>query len=302
MTLSVVVGAGGVGTITAHLLADAGHEVRLITRSGNGPQDSRIQCVAADAGDTARLIELTTGAQTLFNCAAPPYHRWHTDLLPLFGSLLATAEATRADYVMLGNLYGYGAPTAPMTEDLPMAPNSVKGRIRAQAWQEALAAHEAGRVRVTEVRSSDFLGRGGQSNFAILVAPKVIAGKTALFPADLDAPHSWTGTGDAARTLVTVAQDDRAWGRAWHVPSNPPVTPRQLADRLAAVAGASPARLRRMPGWMLRAAGLFSPVARELPEVLYQLDRPFVLDSTLTEKTFGLAPTSLDTILREMTP
>jgi hypothetical protein len=43
---------------------------------------------------------------------------------------------------------------APMTEDLPMAPNTVTGRIRAQVWQEAIAAHRAGRVRVTEVRAS----------------------------------------------------------------------------------------------------------------------------------------------------
>jgi hypothetical protein len=67
---------------------------------------------------------------------------------------VATAEATGAGYVMLGNLYGYGPVDAPMTEDLPMAPNTVKGRIRAQVWQEAIAAHRAGRVRVTEVRAS----------------------------------------------------------------------------------------------------------------------------------------------------
>ncbi|MBF6435411.1 NAD-dependent epimerase/dehydratase family protein [Nocardia cyriacigeorgica] len=302
MTLSVVVGAGGVGTLTAQLLADAGHEVRLITRSGSGPRDRHIQCVAADAGDTARLIELTTGAQTLFNCAAPPYHRWRTQLLPLFGSLLRTAEATGAGYVMLGNLYGYGAPAAAMTEETPMAPNSVKGRVRAQAWQEAMAAYEAGRVRVTEVRASDFLGRGGRSTFAVMVAPKVLSGKTALLPGDPDAPHSWTGTGDAARTLIALAQDERAWGRAWHVPTSPPVSPRQLAERLARVAGAPAPTLRRMPGWMLRVGGLTSPIVRELREVQYQLDQPFVVDSTFTEQTFGITPTSLTDILHDMVP
>jgi nucleoside-diphosphate-sugar epimerase len=188
-----------------------------------------------------------------------------------------------------------------MTEDFPMAPNSVKGELRAQAWQEAVAAHDAGRARVTEVRASDFLGRGAHSNFGIMVAPKVVAGKTALFPADLDAEHSWTGTADAARALIAVNEDDRAWGRAWHVPTNPPITPRHLAERLALIAGAPPAKLRRMPNWMLRAAGLVSPIARELPEVQYQLQRPFVLDSALTEQTFGLRPSPLAEILGEMT-
>jgi nucleoside-diphosphate-sugar epimerase len=243
-----------------------------------------------------RLIELTTGAGILFNCAAPPYHKWRTELLPLARSLVATAEAIGVGYVMLGNLYGYGPVDAPMTEDLPMAPNTVKGRIRAQVWQEG-----AGRVRVTEVRASDFIGLGAMSNFSIMVAPKIVAGKTALFPADLDAPHGWAGTGDAALALIAVSQDDRAWGRAWHVPTNRPVSPRQLTTALAEHAGTSGANLRRMPGWLLSLAGLFSPIVRELPEVQYQLQRPFILDSSLTQQTFGLKPAPLEDLFLEMT-
>lgn len=299
MSLQVVVGAGGAGAGTARLLAGSGHDVRLVTRRGSGPVHPRIQRIAADAAGAARLAELTAGAATLFNCAAPPYHRWRTDLPPLASALLETAIRTGAGYVMLGNLYGYGQVDGPMTEDLPIAPNTVKGRIRAQAWSDALSAHEAGRVRVTEVRASDFIGRGAMSAFTIMVAPKILAGRPALFPADLDAPHSWTGTGDAARALVAIAQDDRAWGRAWHVPSNRAVSARQLANTLAQSAGAVAPRLRRMPGWLLTLAGLASPVVRELPEMQYQFQRPFILDSSETENTFGLTATPLPDILRE---
>jgi hypothetical protein len=38
-----------------------------------------------------------------------------------------------------------------------------------------------------------------------MVAPKIVADKTAFFPADLDAPHSWTGTADAALALIAVS-------------------------------------------------------------------------------------------------
>jgi hypothetical protein len=99
------------------------------------PEHPRIQRIAADVTDTQRLIELTTGAGILFNCAAPPYHKWRTELLPLARSLVATAEATGAGYVMLGNLYGYGPVDAPMTEemteDLPMAPHGEGSHPRA---------------------------------------------------------------------------------------------------------------------------------------------------------------------------
>ncbi len=131
-----------------------------------------------------------------------------------------------------------------------------------------------------------------------LMVPALLKGRTARLPADLDAPHSFTYTGDMARTLVTVATDERAWGRAWHVPTDAPVTMRELADRICRIAGLPAPKLRRMPYWLLWTAGLFSAPIKELREVRYQFQRPFVLDSTLTRETFGLAATPLDEALR----
>jgi nucleoside-diphosphate-sugar epimerase len=299
MSLNVVVGAGGAGVATAELLAGVGHEVRLITRRGSGPSHPRIQRVALDATNTADLFTVVTGASTLFNCAAPPYHQWPRQLPGLAAALLEAAITTGVDYVMLGNLYAYGPADAPMTEDLPMRPNSVKGALRAQIWADAKAAHDAGRVRVTEVRASDFIGRGAQSVFTIMVAPKVLAQKSALFPADLDAPHSWTGTVDTARALIAAGGSEHAWGRPWHAPTNPAVTARELATILARCADVRAPKLYRMPRWLLGAAALSSKVVRELPEMQYQLRKPFIVDSSRMQREFGLSPTPLTDILRD---
>ncbi|MFW6689453.1 NAD-dependent epimerase/dehydratase family protein [Streptomyces sp. MAR4 CNX-425] len=300
MSLVIVVGAGATGSAAARLLADGGHRVRLVTRSGSGPGHPGVERVAADAADADRLTEVADGAATLLNCAAPPYHTWAEAFPPLAAAQLTAAERTGADYVLLDNAYAYGQVDGPMTEDLPPAPNSVKGRVRAEVWRQTLAAHEAGRVRVATVRASDFIGVGALSVFTASVAPRVLTGRTALVPADLDAPHSWTATRDAARALVAVAGDGTARGGVWHAPTPPPESVRDLAARLARVAGARPPKLRTMPGWMLRAGGLFSPLVRELPEVQYQFRRPFVLDSSHTERTFDLSPTPLDDTLADM--
>ena len=299
MSVKVVVGAGGTGVATAELLADAGHEVRLVTRTGSGPVRADIRRIALDASKAEALTAVLQGATTLYNCAAPPYHLWREQLPGLTSGMLRAAIASGVDYVMLGNLYGYGSVGGPITEDLRLKPNSVKGELRAQAWEQAKAAYDAGRVRVTEVRASDFIGRGAQSVFTIMVAPKVLAGKTALFPADLNAPHSWTGTVDAARAMVAISADERGWGRPWHVPTNPAVSPRELATTLAYCAKAPAPKLRRMPGWLLSAAALTSKTVRELPEMQYQLQKPFVLDSSTTERTFALSPTPLTDILSD---
>jgi nucleoside-diphosphate-sugar epimerase len=300
MAFHVVVGAGPVGSATARLLAGAGERVRLITRSGNGPELDGIERVAADATDPALLAQHSAGAVALYSCAGPAYHRWSTDWPPLGAALIQAAESTGAVLVTTGNLYGYGEVDGPITEDLPLRPNSVKGRVRVALWAGALAAHEAGRIRTAEVRGSDYLGAGALSPFGIMVLPKVLAGKRGSVPADLDAPHSWTYVGDVARTLIAVAAESSAWGRAWHVPTAAPLSVRALATRAAELAGAPAARVGKMPTVALRLAGLVNPAAREMLEVQYQLQKPFVLDSSAAVAALGIDPTPTDEALLEM--
>ncbi|MDI9579433.1 MAG: NAD-dependent epimerase/dehydratase family protein [Thermobispora sp.] len=297
----VIVGAGQVGGLLAELLADRGHEVVVVTRSGSGPDRPGVRRVAADAADAAAMRRIAVQADALYNCANPAYHRWAQDWPPIAAALLAAAEDSGAVLVTLSNLYGYGPVDGPITEDLPLAATGTKGRVRARMWEEARAAHLAGRVRVTEVRASDFFGphASDRSYLGARFVGPLLAGRPATIVNDPDVPHSWTYLPDVARALAAVAADERAWGGAWHVPSNPPITTREFAERLCVLAGAPAPRLRRIPGWAVKAAGLFVPFLRELEEIRYQFDRPFVLDASATEAALGLAPTPLDDALRE---
>lgn len=294
----VVVGAGQVGVQLARTLQEQGHEVVLVSRSGSGPDT--VERVSADASDRARLTGIARGADTLYNCVNPRYHRWPQDWPPIADALLATAETTGAGYVILGNLYVYGPPDGPMRETDPLAPSSAKAEVRARMWRDALAAHEAGRVRVTEVRGSDFFGPGcrDQSHLGTRFVPRLLAGRTVRFLGDPDQPHSWTYVPDVARALATAGTDDRAWGRAWHVPTSPALSGREVAERLCAIAGVENPGVGVLPHWLLRAVGTVSPMIRELEAVRYQFVRPFVVDSSEFEDTFGAAPTPMDEALR----
>ncbi|MEV4242907.1 NAD-dependent epimerase/dehydratase family protein [Streptosporangium canum] len=293
----VVVGAGQVGSQVATLLAGQGHEVVLVSRSGSGP--GGVEKAAADASDSAALIRLARGADAIYNCVNPLYHRWMQDWPPIADSLLATAEATGAGYVILGNLYVYGPPGGPMRESDPLRPTSEKAGVRVRMWQDALAAHEAGRIRVTEVRGSDYFGPGclDQSHLGGRFVPRLLAGKPVRFAGDPAQPHSWTYVPDVARALVTAATDDRSWGRAWHVPTAPAMSAREVAERLCALAGVPDPGVKVMPHWLIRAAGTVSPMLGELEHVRYQFVSPFVIDSTDFQSTFGMAPTSVDEAL-----
>ncbi len=303
MAVHVIVGAGPVGSGTARLLAEAGHDVRVVTRSGGGPSHERIELVRADAADPAALRAATAGADTIYNCVNPPYHRWTTDWPPIAASLLAAAEHTGAGLVIMGNLYGYGEVDRPMTEDLPLAATSVKGRVRVAMWENALAAHRAGRVRVTEARASDFFGPtvGTNTMMGTAFMPRILAGRAPYVIGRPDVPHSWSFMPDVVRALVVLGTDERAWGRAWHVPVAPPESLRGMAGRVAAVAGVPEPAVRRIPEPVVRGVGLFVPMMREFAEVRYQHDRPFVLDTSAFTQTFGIEATPMDDAVKATT-
>jgi nucleoside-diphosphate-sugar epimerase len=301
MSLKVVVGAGATGVPTALLLAESGDQVRLVSRRGSGPAHPRIELVAEDATDTARLAELATGAATLYNCAMPPYDRWPALWPPLAASLLSAAEQTGADYVMIGNAYGYGPVDGPLTEDLPLLATTAKGRVRAQMWLDAKAACDAGRVRATEVRAHDFLGPGAVSYYTLTVQPAVLAGQQATyFPADLDAVHSWTYTVDAARTAIAAGEHDQSWGRAWHVPSTADMPVRQLTQLIAEAAGTAPVGLGAMTRETLAVLAASDTMVAEVTEMLYMTERPAVLDSRETRRLLGVQATPLGEVVAEI--
>jgi nucleoside-diphosphate-sugar epimerase len=184
MSMHVIVGAGPVGAATAKLLADRGEQVRIVTRRGTGPEHAAIERVAADATDADRLSSLATGAVALYNCANPLYHRWLTDWPPLASALLAAAERGGAVLTTASNLYGYGPVDAPITAATPLAATHPKLRLRADMWRDARAAHEAGRIRTTEVLSSDYIE--ANSIFTVVLTKPLLAGRRAYVPAALD--------------------------------------------------------------------------------------------------------------------
>jgi len=294
----VVVGAGTIGTLVTHQLAAAGHTVTVVSRRGGGPQRADVTLVRADAGDAAHLSGLAAGASAIFNCANPAYHRWATDWPPIANSLLSAAEHSGATLVILGNLYAYGRVSGPMTPDTPFNADYEKAQVRGRMWTDALDAHRAGRINAVEVRASDFIGPDAQGVFGQRVIPRLLAGKTCRVIGSLDQPHSWTYVDDVARTLITCAQLPTSWGRAWHAPTNPPRSQRQVMDDLADVAEVTHVKASVIPLSALRLLGRFNPTIRELPKTHYQFAHSFIIDDTPTRTELGLEPTPWSEVLR----
>ncbi|MCW2508662.1 MAG: NAD-dependent epimerase/dehydratase [Modestobacter sp.] len=298
MALHVIVGKGPVGTTTAERLADDGHQVRVLSRSG-GRSTERIEHRQVEATDAEALTAAARGAAALYNAVNPAYTRWATDWPPVAAAMLAAAERTGAVLVTMGNLYGYGRPAGPMTPDSPLAATDTKGQVRARMWVEMHAAHQAGRVRVTEARAADFVGPQvpGDHSHLTRQLPALRAGRRAWVVGDPDVPRGWSYLPDVAATLVVLATDDRALGRAWHVPSTIR-SQREAVTDLATALGLDAPKVSGMPWPVLRAVGVAVPFLREVVAVRHQFDRPYVIDASATTATFGLEPTPWDDVVR----
>lgn len=159
--------------------------------------------------------------------------------------------------------------------------------------QELLAAAEAGRVRIAIGRASDFFGAGAvDSSLGERVFGNAVAGKSADFIGNPDLPHTYSYVPDIAAGLATLGTDERAIGGVWHLPGPETVTTRRLLELVAAEVG-HPIGVRVLPKLAVRALGVFNPTIRELVELSYEFEQPFVLDTSKYESTFGTSPTPL---------
>ena len=251
-----------------------------------------------DAADPAFCVDAARGAATVYHCMNPPYDAriWAEKVPHYMDNLIAAASRAGARLVVLDNLYMLGRPKGrPLTEDTPMDPCSRKGEIRARAAARLFDAHRRGDLRATAGRASDFYGPGGTlTGVGDFFWPRVLAGKTAYSPYPIDAVHTYHYIPDVAAGLAILGcADENAYGRAWMLPCAPAGPFRALIERLTPRLG-RPIKVTEVPRWVVKAAGLVMPLMREIDEMLYQWDEPFIVDDRQFRERFGLAPTDVE--------
>lgn len=298
-TVKIVTGAGPVGWTIATQLADAGHQVRILTRSGSGPEHPLIECRRVDAGKRDELAPAMAGADAVFHCIHGSSYDaavWRRELPRAEAAVLDAAGAAGAAVVFPESLYSYSSPELPMRESSPRQARGGKRGVRT----ELLAARAASATATASVVASDFFGPGVlMAHAGERMVPLVLAGRTVRVLGSTGLPHSFTYVPDFAEAMIRAAGVAAAGNVVLHAPTNPALTQRQMAGAFAEAAGVPVPRVGAIPGWSLRLAGAFSSPMRELAETLYQFQSPFIMDSSASEEILDLHPTPLDVAARE---
>ena len=298
----VVLGTGAIGRAVMEELIKRGESVRIVNRSGKMEEvPAEVEVAASDLYDQRKVTEVTRDAKVVYQASQPNYNEWPEKFPILQKSILDGLTGRDAKLVIVENLYMYGdIHGKPMTEATPHNAHTRKGRVRGEISRAAFNAHTEGRLRVTSARGGNFFGPWGtDSTMGARAFYPLLHGKPAQLIGRTDLPHSHTYTKDFGKALVILGEREEADGQAWHVPNDQPkMSQAELVRMFAEEAGVEP-KISSMGKRMMAIGGLFIPEARETVEMMYEFDKPFIVDSSKFEKAFGVKATPMRQAIRE---
>lgn len=283
---------GSIANALLPLLLERKLPVRLVGRHPSSI--TGIETRSADPTDPRQAIDAVTGSSIVYLLAGLKYdHNLWAKAWPLImDNTIDACKRAGARLVFFDNVYMYGRVRGPMTEETPYRPWSKKGEVRAAIATALANEWKAGTLTAMIARSADFYGPGAKNGIpnAMVFAPMSKKNKPMCLVSDV-LPHSYTYVPDAAQALVTLAESDSAWNQVWHLPTTPrPLTGREFITAAAEAMG-RPAKWRILSRPMVKMVGWFNPTVREVYEMLYQNDSPYIFDSSKYAGAFGFAET-----------
>jgi nucleoside-diphosphate-sugar epimerase len=298
--LHVIFGTGALGKWTMRELVRLGKNVRMVSHSGKvDPRiPAEVEVVKGDAYDARRNIEVTKGVEAVYQCAQPPYHEWVEKFPPMQKAILDAAVANGAKFIAGDNLYMYGNTNGrPIREDMPYQPHTKKGRVRGGMATAVMDAHRAGKVRAAIGRASNFFGPDDNAVTSFAIRP-ALAGKAINLMGRTDQPHTFSYIADFGKLLATLGTSEEALGQIWFTPSPAPITQAELVKLMESELG-HPVKVMTAGKMMMSFLGLFNPLLRESVEMMYEWEKPFIMDSSKAEKAFGWQGTPLRQAMKE---
>jgi nucleoside-diphosphate-sugar epimerase len=293
MALTTILGAGGaISNELVKILSAEGTALRLVSR--NLKPVTGAEAIAADISDLDQTIRAVAGSSVVHLLVGLKYDTkvWQELWPRIMANTIEACKRERAKLIFFDNVYMYGKANGPLTEETPYAPVSRKGEIRAEIATTLMKQVKAGNLTAIIARSADFYGPGATHGLPnVLVFDAFAKRSSASWMVNDAVPHSLTFTPDAAQGVAMLAERESAWNQIWHLPTASPALTGKEIITMAAQAFGVPPKYRILTKPMLKMVGWFNPMVRELYEMLYQNDSPYLFDSTKFAREFGFAGT-----------
>ncbi|MEE4196548.1 MAG: NAD-dependent epimerase/dehydratase family protein [Bacteroidales bacterium] len=306
--MHTILGAGGaIGVLLARELVKDHQKIRLVSRNPQkvNPGD---ELIAADLTNPEEVYQAVDGSEVVYLTAGLPYRAkvWKARWPVIMKNVIEACKTVNARLVFFDNIYMYDKDCLnPMDETTPINPPSKKGKVRAEIAKMLMDEVNQGNIQALIARAADFYGPGIKNNSILteMVFENLSKGKKANWLGALNYRHSFTYTPDAAKAVAILGKTADAYGEIWHLPTaSNPLTGKQWVEAIAKAMNVKP-KTQVASKLMVRILGLFMGIMREMVEMFYQYDRPYVFDSNKFEKRFDFKPTpysaGIETIIEQ---
>lgn len=293
--MQTILGAGGtIGRLLAKELLPYSDRIRLVSRNPYKVNDTD-ELFPADLSKAEAVDKAVEGSDVVYLVVGFEYKTkvWEEKWPALMKDTIEACIKHDAKLVFFDNVYMYDRNAIQhMTEESPLNPSSRKGSVRMRIAEMLLDADSKGMITALIARSADFYGPDNNNSFITqMVMKNLKQGKKAMWFVGPDIKHSFTYTPDAARATALLGNTPDAYGQVWHLPTDSrSITGREVITLIAREFGVKP-NISVLPKWMLYPLGLFIPVMKEMPEMMYQYDRDYFLDSSKFTRRFGISAT-----------
>jgi NAD dependent epimerase/dehydratase family. len=294
--MQTILGANGaIGSVLAKELRNYTDRIRLVSRNPKKVND-KDELFQADVSDDSLIKKAIEGSDVVYLVVGFDYKLkvWQHTWPKCMRTVLDACIMNKSKLVFFDNIYMYDKNAIPhMTEDSIMDPPSKKGLVRKEIADMLLHEVKSGKLTALIARSADFYGPDTKTSFLIeLVYKNLKKGKRPMWLIDPEKKHSFTYTPDAASATALLGNTADAYNQVWHLPTDKNILTGKEMIRLFAEEMKREAKVTVLPMWLLRTLGLFNPLMKEMPEMMYQYDRDYFFDSTKFDKRFDFKTTT----------
>lgn len=294
--MQTILGAGGaIGLPLAKELTKYADKIRLVSRNPQKVNETD-ELYPIDVFDLSQLDKAIAGSEVVYVVIGFEYKLsiWQ-DIWPRFlQEVINACKKHQAKLVFFDNVYMYDKSAIPfMTEAAPIHAPSKKGAVRQQLHEMIMKEVAKGELTALIARAADFYGPDNKnSGLNMMVVDNLMKGKKAQAFGNINKIHTYTYTPDAGKATALLGNTADAYNQVWHLPT----TKEKLTNRewiqLVADELKVEAKIQAVPVWMIKILGLFIPIMKEFPEMLYQYEQDYIFDSTKFEQRFGITATS----------
>jgi nucleoside-diphosphate-sugar epimerase len=294
--IQTILGSGGaIGFPLAKELKKYTDQIRLVSRNPKKVNETD-ELFPIDVNDLNQIDKAIAGSEVVYVTIGFEYKLkvWQTIWIPFMQEVINACKKYNTKLVFFDNVYMYAKTAIPfMTEDSPINPPSKKGIVRAKLHEMIMNEVEKNNLTALIARAADFYGPdNNNSALSIMVAENLLKGKKAQVFGNISKIHTYTYTPDAAKATAILGNTPDAYNQVWHVPTTKEkLTTKDWIELIAKELKKEP-KVQSVPKWMIHILGVFVPIMREFPEMIYQYEEDYIFDSSKFEKRFGILATS----------